>query len=114
MTGVAIERHSFSEFSHLLLDVLLAYHGQPILVRARVGHPYGRSTWYLEGAIAQQWVRTANRYLYRQYRYWCSRSHINRLSDLGARAGGPAAVRLRSASSVDATTTETQAADVRL
>ena len=29
---VAIDRHSISEFSHLLRNALLPYHGQPILV----------------------------------------------------------------------------------
>ena len=61
VTGVAIERHSFSEFSHLLLDVLLAYHGQPILSALGVGHPYGRceAPRYLEGAIARAVAPTA-------------------------------------------------------
>ena len=65
VTGVAIERHSFSEFSHLLLSVLLTYHGQPILVRARsrtarMDLAKHLGTW--KERSPEQWVRTANRY----------------------------------------------------
>jgi hypothetical protein len=39
VTQVAIEHHSFSEFSHLLHSALLPYDGQPILVSKAVTGP---------------------------------------------------------------------------
>src|SRR5262249_8394839 len=83
VTGVAIGRHSFSEFSHLLLGVLLTYHGQPILVRGRSR----TSVWTSRStSVLGKNTRPSNGSarliaIFRPVasRYWCSRSHINSL-----------------------------------